>query len=371
MPSHQTPRPRAALLSSPLRRLAAVGLLAAIAGGPGVVRAGDDPGQAGDGTKAPAETRKLEMPELTKGQLPEKTRTAPDPKTTQYTRGAVSIAVVEEVRPVQGGSFSPPVNVVGTYLEEYLRRAGFDVRPADGAGVDYRLRGRVIVDYDEALTFRDEIIGWRYRGTARLTLEDPKGKALEELKVPEVFRTSSKDEKTAILDVRRLVAKRLHDLLFVQGRVFARREVVRLLATLTVEPDDVAEPLTAEEVIARIADRGLEGVPYLLEAMTDTRMVLAESDYPGLEDPADLRVYHIADKALEEIFQKVSRLPLRAAPAHRYVVTLGWENEWRRFCPPFRDSPHHRRRLERRAAAARARKEAERKDAGSPDKEGG
>ena len=106
-------------------------------------------------------------------------------------------------------------------------------------------------------------------------------------------------------------------------------------------------PLTTEQVVSRLADIGFPAVPYLLDAMTDERVVRLDSDYPGLKgrNLEDLRVYHIADKALEEIFQKVSRMGLDVTADDvehhrlRRVILLGWENEWRRFAKAFRESP--------------------------------
>ena len=83
-------------------------------------------------------------------------------------------------------------------------------------------------------------------------------------------------------------------------------------------------------------------MPYMLEALSDTRSVLMRSNYPGLNEKnrSALKVFHIADKVLEEIFQKVSRMGLETTAKGRFRVMKGWEHEWRRFCPPFRDSPY-------------------------------
>ena len=105
-------------------------------------------------------------------------------------------------------------------------------------------------------------------------------------------------------------------------------------------PEDAVA--TTEGVIARLADRGLAVVPYMLEALSDTRPVVMPSSYPGLseENRSELTVSHIADKVLEEIFQKISRMSLATTEKERFRIMSGWEQEWRRFCPPFRDSPH-------------------------------
>ena len=99
--------------------------------------------------------------------------------------------------------------------------------------------------------------------------------------------------------------------------------------------------LTTEDVIARLVARGLSIVPYMLEALADTRSVVMRSSYPGLNEKnrSELKVFHIADKVLEEIFQKVSRMGLATTAKGRFRIMKGWEHEWRRFCPPLRNSP--------------------------------
>jgi hypothetical protein len=71
---------------------------------------------------------------------------------------------------------------------------------------------------------------------------------------------------------------------------------------------------------------------------------MVKAAYPGLKVPTDLKIYHLADKTLEEIFQKVSRMELKTPPQLRFYIIAGWENEWRRFCKPFRESPEADRR---------------------------
>ena len=73
-------------------------------------------------------------------------------------------------------------------------------------------------------------------------------------------------------------------------------------------------------------------------------------DDPALKEgvAARLRVYHAADKALEEIFQKVSRMKPEITPDDpeherlRRRILRGWENEWKRFCKPLAESPNVR-----------------------------
>jgi hypothetical protein len=228
---------------------------------------------------------------------------------------------------------------------------------------DFRIVGEVRAVFETPLVFRDQIIAWKYFGTVDARVFDIDGKEIERIDVPAISREGAKSEETAALDLRRFLAKVLYERIFRESRIFADREVVALIETFATDPLDLPEIVTAEEIVARLADLGVRAVPYLLEAMTDQRNVLLDSTYPGLEDPQQLRVYHLADKALEEIFQKVSRMHLRVNSRERFIITLGWENEWRRFCPSFRESPQYLKRLEmRRAQEERARKEAAEND---------
>ena len=86
------------------------------------------------------------------------------------------------------------------------------------------------------------------------------------------------------------------------------------------------------------------------------RPVKVNAHYPGLtaSNTEKLRIYHLADKALEDIFQKVSRLNLDMPARARSLVIRGWEAEWARFCPSFREAlaAEAGARSPRKAAAA-------------------
>lgn len=302
----------------------------------------------------------VEIPELPPDQLPPRTRTAPDPRKDQYLRKKVYVEIAETIEPEAGGEVIPEHPVVDEYLEEYFRRAGFEVVPA-ARDASYRITGAVRVVFDQTLVFRGQTIGWKYYGGGKVSVAGVDGVELEEIPVPDTSRAGAKDEATTARDLLRFIAKSLHDRLFLRGTVFGEKEIAGLLDGLLVDPLEADDPLTVEAIIEGIADFGLRAVPLALEALTDTRSVLAASRWPGLDDPARLRVYHVADKVLEEIFQKVSRMSLDSSPDERYVIIRGWENEWRRFCPPFRESPVYKRWLAvleaRREAAAKAAEE--------------
>ena len=206
---------------------------------------------------------------------------------------------------------------------------------------------------------RGKIVAYKVRAECSLFVLDRDGNEIESFEIPEVFQENVKSEESAFLQLRRYVVKLLWDRLRTDGKVFSDPEVARNVAALCVAVSpriDAASPAvsprigsatsdvpptSSEAIIARLVARGLPVVPYMLEALTDTRSVLARSSYPGLNEKnrSKLKVFHIADKVLEEIFQKVSRMGLATTAKGRFRVMKGWELEWRRFCPPYRNSP--------------------------------
>ncbi len=284
------------------------------------------------------------VPEIPQDQLPPRTRSAPDPAEQQYRRQeTVSVRVAERVHPSDGKDYVPEVKVVENYLSEYFRRAGYAVLPTSEE-VTYRIEGDVVADFADFLTFREQIIAWKYHCSVDVRVLDQKRQEVETIVIEDLDHVNARDEETCVLDLRRYVAKLLHDRLFLKGEVFTNAEITALFDALVVDPLETEDPRSGEAVIHRLVDIGFPAVPYLLEALTDDRVVFAWTPYPGLENPDELKVYHVADKALEEVFQKVSRMHLKAKSHERYVMILGWQNEWRRFCPTFRDSPQRARR---------------------------
>jgi hypothetical protein len=293
----------------------------------------EDKGKDGNQEKA----GKPAIPELPKEKLPPRTRPRPDPAKVQFTRAPVYVKFAERVRPMKGEEYVPGVAVVENYLAEYFRRAGHPV-VSSPREAKYRVEGSVQLQFVNILTFQGRTMGWKYRAESRVQLLDGEGQEVEKYAVPELFRESSRGEESVVLDLRRQLAKLHHEHLLHQGKTLANRTAVELLSILTVDQLEAEEPVSGSEVMRKLADLGLPAVPYLLEALTDTRPVLAQAEYPDLKNPDDLKVYHLADKVLEEIFQKVSRMKLTSTPDERFIIIRGWENEWRRFCPPFRES---------------------------------
>ncbi|HVR72811.1 MAG TPA: hypothetical protein VMT52_00690 [Planctomycetota bacterium] len=280
------------------------------------------------------------LPPLPAKDLPLQTRPKLDPSRDQYVRVPVFVKIDEDIQPSAGSPYKPDVLVLKPYLERYLRRAGYPVvkRPEDAK---FRVEGEFTGKFHSTLTVQGKIAGWKYTGASKLRISDAQGRELEVFDVPEVSQENVQSEESTVLHLRRYMAKLQWDRIVTTGTVFTQKEVLRWLNSLASEasPD---EPMIAEDTINALVEMGFPAVPYLLEALTDTRIVRVESKYPGLRgrNLDDLRVYHIADKALEEIFQKVSRMSLDVSPdkqAERSLIQKGWENEWKRFCKPFRD----------------------------------
>jgi hypothetical protein len=313
--------------------------------------------EAGKEEKKPAP-----IPEIPREKLPSQTRNRPDPA-VEYVREPIFVRVDEVAVGMDGAEKPPAVRVVENYLEEYFRRAGHPIAKSDEAA--FRVEGSFRGEFHSRIEVLDRVIGFRVRGKAVVRVLDRSGKELEKFEVPDLIEESAQSVDAGILQLERHMAKLLWEHIRYRGKALANRRAVALLAALTTQGStegeldaegigegEATEPLTTERVVTLLADLGLPAVPYLLDAMTDERVVRIDSRYPGLEGKnlEDLHVYHIADKALEEIFQKVSRMGLNLTaedPEHhrlRRVILLGWENEWRKFAKAFRESPRARSR---------------------------
>lgn len=286
------------------------------------------------------------LPRLAAKDLPAATRARPDPVLQQYLKEPVYVRIDEHVRPESGEAPSPGVRVVENYLKEYLRRAGHTVVAGPDAA-KYRIEGQVEATFLKKLLAQGVPVAWKYKGSLSLRVALVSGAEIETFAIPEVLEDNVRSEDSAYLNLRRHLSKILWDQMVSTSKVFTDPEVVALIAALVLEPGE-EDTMTAEDVIRSLADLGFRAVPFLLEALTDQRIVRLPSRYPGLEPGKldRLRVFHLADKALEEIFQKVSRMSLAIHPddtdslKHRHAIILGWQKEWRRFCKPYAESPN-------------------------------
>lgn len=290
------------------------------------------------------------LPPIPPDQLPPLTGIPPDPATEQFSRGSVHIRIGEVVEPREGDPYTPRTPLLQIHLEEYFRRAGY--RVVEGpSGADHRLEGEFHAGFSDLLTFMGRIIAMNYDGRVSLKIRDAAGNLIDEMDVTgrvEDVTLSSKfgeggeewrEERHAVTDLERKVAKLVWERLFYGLSVFTDGEIPGLIDSLAIPaPPDRA--VDATEVVRKLAARRLAAVPYLIEALSDERPVVAAAEYPGLTELNHnrLRVYHLADRALEEIFQKVSRMNLDTPRRHRFVIIRGWEGEWKRFCPSYRHS---------------------------------
>lgn len=306
--------------------------------------------------------RESPIPKIPEDQLPPQTRPKPDAEKDRYVRDPVFVWVEERIQPKGGTLAAAEPRVVESYLKGYLQRAGFPIaESAEKASL--LLEGTVDLRFHSELVAFGRDVGWKYRGQGSFLLRDTHGNDRGSFEIPEVFRESVKSEESAALQTRRYMAKVAWDNLYHRKTALSDPKVEALINALTIEGG--AESLereghvdrveSTEGVIDALADAGFPAVPYLLEALRDDRPVRMPSSYPGLADggAASLRVYHIADKALEEIFQKVSRLSLDTEYEPRMRVVAGWENEWKRFCPPFAEFSRQQDEARRRAAEQR------------------
>jgi hypothetical protein len=291
--------------------------------------------------------------------LPARTSPPPDPASDRYVRGKASVRIEEMLEPKDGPAFAPPTPILRLYLEKYLARAGW-APAADPAGADLRIEGSFRAKYAGSEVVLEKPIAHRYEGTISLAVLGKGGEDLDRVEVPDfpkvwILKDGEPEDERVILDLRRQLAKVVWEHLASGGKAFADAEVHGLLASLAADDSVREAPVQGDDVVKALAAKRLAAVPFLLDALTDERPVKVNAHYPGLtaSNSERLRVYHIADKALEEIFQKVSRLALDTPAKGRFLVIRGWEKEWARFCPPFREAleAEARRAVARRGGA--------------------
>lgn len=298
------------------------------------------------------------LPEIPAASLPPQTRPKPDPDRDPYVRDPVYLRIEATVKASSGAEGPPQVPVLQNHMAEYFRRSGHPVLAAP-EGAAHRIEGTFRGEHDKTLMLLDTPANYRYKGTGRIRVLDRDGREIEAFEVPDIIEFGVSEEPTEVR-LERHMANLLWEHLSVRSVTFGNPRVVEKIGSLAQDPslflpaegNGELEPLSAENVIEDLVKIGFPAVPFLLDALNDNRVVRLNSKYPGLESGKldALRIYHVADKALEEIFQKVSRMSIQITADDpesdrlRRVIVLGWENEWRRFCPAFRESPNAPRR---------------------------
>jgi hypothetical protein len=341
------------------------------------VGADDSDGVAEDTSEKPAapDDKSSPVPKLSEDELPPATAPQPDPLKDHYVRPPVVVKVDEFIEPRFGQPYVPEIRVLEDYLAEYFRRAGHtvvtDVKKdsADGDSAEaeeasYVVSGSFLAKYDKVLKFRGKEFAIKYLAEASIEVFDSSGKLVlraevNDLPAEAIIPEASKEagsllddprkkgqaarpqEYHAVIDLRRKAAMSLWRQIFHRKGPFGDGEISLLIDSLKEEDPEAEEEQHADVVLNKLVSRRFDAVPYLLEALSDTSPVVVPANYPDLK-PANankLAVYHLADKALEEIFQKISRMGLETPDRHRFVIIRGWENEWRRFCRAYRESP--------------------------------
>lgn len=331
--------------------LVAVSLLLAAPGvEPGYAqeKKSDPSGKPAQGTAPGQEKRRAGPPPLPAEKLPPRTAAPPDPAKEQYRRDPVHVSIKERIQPREAPAYEPPAEarVLENHIAEYFRRAGFAV-VRDPAGARYTIEGSFECKFHEAIVFQGQTIAHKYVGSATVSVKGKDGgEPLDRVEVPEyyadgILRPGVPEERRAAMEMRRRLAKVLWERLFHMGKTLADAEIPGLLARLAADDPEEEAPVLARDVVKALAAKRFTAVPYLLDALTDDRVVRVHATYPGLTsaNSNQLRIYHLADKALEEIFQKVSRMGLESTQEDRFAVIRGWEGEWSRYCPSYRDSP--------------------------------
>lgn len=320
------------------------------------------------------------IPEIPDDELPPATAERPDPQKDEFIRPSVIINIDEYIEPRTGQPYVPKVRVFEEYIAEYFRRAGHTVIKSDAsaqekARASFVVAGSFLAKYDKVLKFRGNSFAIKYLAEAAIDVMDPSGKVLSHAAVQDLpaeailpdigTRTDGlipdptkkgqakrPDEFHAVIDLRRKSAQNLWRQMFHRKGPFGDGEIPQLIASLKQEDPEAEDEPDGNTVLSKLIARRFDAVPYLLEALSDTSPVVVPASYPGLT-PANankLALYHLADKGLEEIFQKVSRMGLDTPDEHRFLIIRGWEQEWRRFCQSFRESPQNPAR--RRAKGA-------------------
>src|SRR6185503_7907703 len=140
---------------------------------------------------------------------------------------------------------------------------------------------------------------------------------------PEEAKKKGEEEDTrAVVQMRRLLAKTIWESLYHRGATLGDPEIPALISSFSQDDPDSEAPVLARDILKSLIAKRFAAVPYLLDALTDERPVRVAAQYPGLSaiNADKLRIYHLADKALEEIFQKVSRLDLETQPKARFRI---------------------------------------------------
>jgi hypothetical protein len=216
-------------------------------------------------------------------------------------------------------------DVVGE-LTKFGRLFGFapvakDENPA------YVLRGELALVEIDPVTFEDQTVQYRLRLDAKLELaRGATGPALEPFELPE-YVTGAADKERARRDAVRDCATKLAQFIYYDGATLGDAEIRALCGDLLIES---TEGRMYNDVIERLVAAGDRAVPFLIWNLNDSRKVALQGDLPRLyeKDADKVRVYHVANYALERIFGRVTTLTVDSSRQYRREVMEGWQLKW-------------------------------------------
>jgi len=224
------------------------------------------------------------------------------------------------------------INIASLLITRALLHHGFRLAPREEAR--YLVEGRLACTFHKELKMTlgevEQLLEHQWLAEFSLTLTDrgPTGKEPAEVETfafPEPLRHGRTDPELARRDIRRKAATTMAKSLL-GGRILGDPQVRQLLDAL----QDPFDPRRFEEIEREIVALGPRAVPYLLEALLDTRPVRMVGSYPDSEkfDPEDLKVYHLADRMLSELLSRRAALDLLSTETRRLQVITGWTWAW-------------------------------------------
>jgi len=257
--------------------------------------------------------------------LPGCERSAPAP--VRLDRGTIHVGIAETLDGVPTDT-----NIAQLLITRTLLHHGFHLAPASEAR--YRVEGRLTCTYHKELKMTlgevEQLLEHQWLAEFALTVTDrgPEGKGPEDVEsfsFPEPMRNGRTDPELARRDIRRRAATDMAKTIG-RGRIIGDAEVRQLLDAL----QDPYDPRGFDEIERDIVALGARAVPYLLEALLDTRPVRMVGSYPDLEkfDPEDLKVYHLADRMLSDLLSRHAALDLLSTETRRLQVITGWTWAW-------------------------------------------
>ena len=219
-------------------------------------------------------------------------------------------------------------------LAKYSRLFGSPVVTKE-ASPDYTISGSIGITEEEPATFQDKVLQYLWNVNAKLELlAAPAGNVVETF-VLEDYRLGKTEPDLALRTAVRAGSQRLAESIFYYGETLGHPDVRSLLGRLLIETD---EELLYNDIVEDLVDIGYRAVPYLIWSLNDRRSVCLRGDLPGLteENAGRVRVYHVANYALERIFGRKTLLTVDSDHAEVRRHVAGWQRLWTEHCGAYR-----------------------------------